>query len=147
MKRIWNQLYRKGLRKPIVSKNAVCKDNQIIFSVEYGGNQSKTDVVRMDLMTKELTTFLTESNSVRTVGVLEENKIYFSSFNGLAYCIDLRGDVVWSTNIGGGNASFEVLIDEDRIYFFDNTLYCLDKKSGDIIWINECESNDANCTG
>ena len=32
MKRIWNQLYRKGLRKPIVSKNAVCKDNQIILN-------------------------------------------------------------------------------------------------------------------
>ena len=146
MKKIWDQIYKKGLRNPLVSKNAVCKDNKIVFSIEYGGNNFKTDVVRMDLITKEFTSILTESNSVRTVGVLEDNKIYFSSFNGMAYCINLEGDVFWKTNIGGGNASFEVLIDEDRIYFFDNALYCLNKKGGAIVWINECESNDANCT-
>lgn len=146
MKKRWNLSYKKGLRNPLVSKNAVCRNHQLIFSVQYGGYNYVSDVINLNLDTQEVSLLLTEDNSIRTLGVHEENRIYFSTFSGFAYCMDFKGNVIWKTDIGDKSASFEVVIDEDRIYFYDYALYCLNKQNGEVIWMNLCENKNANCT-
>lgn len=144
MKRKWNQSYKKGLRNSLVSMNAVCEHNQLIMTVEYGGYNLQSNIIKLDLDTKEYSTLLTESCTVRVL-LKEDNRIYFSTFAGDAYCMDLDGNIIWKTDIGERNASFEVVIDEERIYFYDYTLYCLNKRNGEILWTNDCEKNKANC--
>lgn len=53
-------IIQKGLRNPLVSKNAVCRNHQLIFSVQYGGYNYVADVVNLNLDTQEVSLLLTE---------------------------------------------------------------------------------------
>ncbi|MCD8213869.1 MAG: PQQ-like beta-propeller repeat protein [Campylobacter sp.] len=66
--------------------------------------------------------------------------------SGKAYCLKENGELVWSTKIGEGNASFHVALDGDRFFASNRALFCLDKNNGKILWKNNDDGEKANST-
>lgn len=66
--------------------------------------------------------------------IIEENRIYISSYDGALYVIDRKnGKVIWKVDIG---ATREVVL-EDKLIFTSGTdgyVYSLNKESGKILW-------------
>lgn len=80
---------------------------------------------------------------MRSPGILAEDRFYFSTFRGMAYCVDLSGTLIWQTDIGGKNADWNILLDGDRLYMSAYGLYCLNREDGTIIWSVQtgCKTN------
>lgn len=144
MKEKWSYSYQKGLRGALVSFDCIQQDNDIYFVLHHGVSEWESLLIKLDIRTLDSQILFKEDHVMRSVGVFENNKFYFTTFKGMAYCVDVSGELLWQTDIGGKNADSNILLDEDRLYMSDDELYCLDKNSGNILWINketECKTN------
>lgn len=99
----------------------------------------ESQLIRFDLKDKEPKTLFTERHIIRSIGICEEGRRYFTSFSGKLYCVDDKtGNAIWITEAGRGNASWSIDMDEKHIYMFNERVYCIEKTTGNIVW----ESNE-----
>lgn len=145
MKKKWDYNYKKGLKAAMVSEELVKKDHYYYFVFKYGISDWKSEFIKFDADTLQARTIFEEDHIIRSTGLFEEDKFYFTSFKGLAYCMDIDGNLLWTTNISRNNADINVASDEDRIYVSNYSLYCLDKNTGNIIWKNEDSKEKTGC--
>jgi len=77
-------------------------------------------------------------NAIYSSPVKDGDIIYITSWNGNISAIDIKSnDKIWETNVGWSSSSSPTII-EDIVYVGSSEgTYCLDKKSGEIIWKNE----------
>jgi len=82
-----------------------------------------------------ISTYETEGE-VRGSFLVDNNLLYFGSYDHYFYCFDIKKHKVkWRIKTGGIIHAFPVSLGK-RIYFmsYNNVLYCLNKKNGTIIW-------------
>lgn len=115
------------------------------FAFTYGQFPWHGFILELNLATQECRTVYAEKHIVGSPGLYEEGKFYFTSYRGVALCVDVNGNLLWETKIGKGNPSREILIDGDRLYASNNSLFCLNKNTGEILWTNESYHKKNNC--
>ncbi len=142
-KKNWEYNYQKGLRGALVSVDAVERDEKIYFVLHYGERDWESLLIQLDMQSQEGTVLFRENHIMRSPGILSEDRFYFTTFKGMAYCVDLSGTVIWEADIGGQNADWNILLDGDRLYVSAYGLYCLNKDDGTILWSIQtgCKTN------
>lgn len=147
MKKKWFYNYKKGLRKPLVSSEIMKKDEHLYFVLSYEtGGFYESLLIKLDIKTLESEILFKVDHVMRSFGVFENDQFYFTTFEGMAYCVDIWGKLIWQTDIGGRNADDHVLMDDNRLYMSDDGLYCLNKENGQILWVNKDTECKTNCT-
>ena len=146
LKSKWVYSYAKGLKGPLVSVDCYTEENNLYFALDLGLSAFKSVLLKLNLDTQECKELFAENHTIRTTGLHEDGKLYLTSMKGMAYCVDLNGNKVWETDIGKNNASFKLAMDEERLYVSNYTMYCLDKKSGTILWANDEFNKKMNST-
>lgn len=142
-KKMWEYNYQKGLRGALVSVDMVEQDENLYFVLHYGEVNWESLLIRLDMQSIEGTILFREDHIMRSPGILAEDRFYFTTFRGKAYCVDLSGTVIWQTDIGGESADWNIVLDGDRLYMCAYGLYCLNKEDGTIIWSIQtgCKTN------
>ncbi|MCM1495059.1 MAG: PQQ-like beta-propeller repeat protein [Bacteroides sp.] len=151
-KKQWEYNYQKGLRGALISVDIIERNQQLYFVLHYGESKWESLLIRLDMQSLEGQTLFREAHVMRSPGILEDDRFYFTTFRGMAYCVDLSGTVIWQTEIGGEAADWNVLLDGNRLFMSAYGMYCLNKEDGFIIWSNPngCKTNcsfavDAAC--
>ncbi|MCD8213086.1 MAG: hypothetical protein LUC34_03395, partial [Campylobacter sp.] len=107
MKKLWRYVHKKGIRNPMVSTQILDADGFLYFTLCYSDKGFyKTDFVKFDAAKGAGEEIFSENHVCRSCGIYEEDKFYFTSMSGKAYCLIENCELVWSTKIGDGNASF-----------------------------------------
>ncbi|MCM1105047.1 MAG: PQQ-binding-like beta-propeller repeat protein [Clostridium sp.] len=132
----WVYCYGKGLRGASVSNRHHIIGDNMYFAFTYGQFPWHGFILELNLTTQECRTVYAEKHIVGSPGLYEEGKFYFTSYRGVALCVDVNGNLLWETKIGKGNPSREVLIDGDRLYASNNSLFCLNKNTGKILFFD-----------
>ena len=145
LKTRWTYNYKKGIQGAMVSKDYYIEGDKLYFGLAMGVSSFDSVLLELDLKTQEVRTIFEEKHIMRTAGIHEDGKIYLTTFKGIAYCVDLDGDICWSTDLGSTNASFKMALDGDRFYVSDYSIFCIDKKTGEIIWKNDTCKEKSNC--
>lgn len=145
LKSKWIYNYKKGLRDLMISNDYHLTANKLYFSLTFGSSSFNSILLELDLETHNARTIFEENHVVRTAGIHENGKIYLTTFKGIAYCLDMSGNICWSTNLNLDNASFKMALDGDRFYASDHGIFCLNKNTGEIIWKNESFNQKSNC--
>ena len=115
-KKKWEYNYQKGLRGALVSVDVVEQDEKLYFVLHYGESNWESLLIGWDMQSLEATVVLREDHVMRSLGILEGDRFYFTTFRGKAYCVDLTGTVIWQTDIGGQQADWNILMDGERLY-------------------------------
>jgi len=77
---------------------------------------------------------------------IDENNMYFTSWNGKIYCLDLKGNKIWNKQIGWSSTSTPT-IKQDLVFVgSSNGVFALNKENGDIIWQKEIGTVASNPT-
>ncbi len=90
---------------------------------------------------------MTLKNGVEGGAALDENRLYFGANNGKFYCVDaLSGKVLWTFKLNSESLT-QPLVHGDFVYHVagNNTLYSLNKKTGETVWV-KTNSAKANMT-
>ncbi|MCM1092299.1 MAG: PQQ-binding-like beta-propeller repeat protein [Butyrivibrio sp.] len=132
----WIYNYGK-LPAPMVSASHYTIGDKLYFTLSYGRHPWRGLILELDLLTQECRTVFEEKHIVGSPDVYEDGRFYFTSFRGVVMCVGVDGSLIWETAIGKGNPSKAVLMDGDRLYASNNSLFCLDKKTGEIMWTND----------
>lgn len=142
-KKKWEYNYQKGLRGALVSIDITERNGNLYFVLHYGERDWESLLIQVDMESREGQILFREDHVMRSPGILEDDRFYFTTFRGMAYCVDLSGTVIWQTEIGGQNADWNVLLDGNRLYMSAYGLYCLNKEDGTIIWSVQtgCKTN------
>lgn len=146
MKKKWTYNYQKGLKNALVSFDMLRLEDDLFFVLHYGISNWESVLIKLNVRTQESQVIFRENHVMRSVGAFEQDRFYFTTFKGIAYCIDTSGKIIWQTNIGGQNAAAQVLVDGDRVYVSDFALYCLEKDTGHVLWINKGQGEKTNCS-
>lgn len=144
LKSDWVFNYKKGIREAMVSWNYHVQGEKLYFVLLYGSFPFTSVLVELDMSTQESRTLYEVDHIVRSFKV-EKDRFYFTAMNGYAYCVDKDGKLIWEKLVKDDNASPELLIDGDRLYISNYSMFCLDKNTGDIIWTNDSYSEKCNC--
>ncbi len=88
---------------------------------------------------------LTFKDGVEGGATLDENRLYFGSNNGNFYCVDvLSGRILWQFELNSESLT-RPTVQGPAVYHVtgNNTLYALNKKTGETIWVktNSAKSN------
>lgn len=139
LKKQWNYKHE-GLRGALMSVAGEIKEDRLTYFLEYDkAGFYESQLVRFDLKEKTPETLFTEGHVIRSTGVCENGRRYFTSMSAKVYCLDEQtGEVLWETNAGKGNASWKIVLDEKHVYMSNDSIYCIDKENGNILW----ESNE-----
>lgn len=132
----WIYNYGK-LREPMVSTSHYIIGDKLYFSLSYGQSNWHGLILELDLLTQECRTVFEDNHLIGDPSVYEEGRFYFTSFRGVVLCVGVDGSLIWETPIGKGNPAREILMDGDRLYASNNSLFCLDKNTGEILWTND----------
>lgn len=144
-KTIWTYNYKKGLKVPMVSNDYFMEGDNIYFALSLGLNAFDSVLLALNVKTQETRVVFEENHVVRTAGILENGKIYLTTFKGEAVCVSLDGSVCWATELCPKNASFKMALDGDRFYVSDYAVFCLDTNTGEILWKNQTYQAKNNC--
>ena len=70
---------------------------------------------------------------------VQKDRVYLSGLNGIFYCLDKSGRVIWKFRLKGEMTTHPPVISGNRIYFgsFDKILYCLNT-DGRLEWTFKC---------
>lgn len=145
LKTKWTYQYRKNLREPMISADYYLEGENLYFALDLGLSAFDSVLLELNLKTQQARTIYEEKHVVRTAGIHEDGKIYFTSFRGMAYCLNLDGSICWATKISSSNPSSKITLDGDRFYVSDHSIFCLDKHTGKILWKNEIFNQKVNC--
>ena len=141
----WTYCYRKGLQAAMVSNNHHIIGDKLYFTLSYGRCPWYGLILELDLLTQACRTVFEENHIIGRLGLYEEERFYFTSFRGVTLCVGLNGSLLWETKIGNGNPSPKILIDGERLYVSNNSLFCLNKNTGEILWTNKDYNQKNNC--
>lgn len=121
--------WRTKLEGPVLGSNPVVRDNVI-----YIGSYSY-DFYALDRENGKVLWRFRTGGEIMSTAALWNEKIYFCSADGYAYCLGLEGGVVWKFKTGDKIASSPTVA-EGKIVFgcFDENYYCLDAETGNEIW-------------
>ena len=78
------------------------------------------------------------NNALVSVPIIDNNKVYVGSSDGIFRCIKLEtGELNWEFSGIRGYVESKPLVYQNNVYFtaWDGKLYSLDKNSGKLIWI------------
>lgn len=147
MKKIWTYNYQKGLRGALVSRQIIKKDNFLYFILCYDKKSFFESVlIKYNRNSMEGEVIFKENHVIRSAGIYECGKFYFTSLSGIAYCVKDNGEIIWNVPIGEGNADINIEDDGDVLFTANHGIYCIDKKTGNILWSNEENKNKTGCT-
>ena len=99
LKTKWTYQYRKNLREPMISADYYLEGENLYFALDLGLSAFDSVLLELNLKTQQARTIYEEKHVVRTAGIHEDGKIYFTSFRGMAYCLNLDGSICWATKI------------------------------------------------
>lgn len=145
LKTKWTYNHQKGAKGAMVSDDYHLEGDNLYFTLSLGLNAFDSVLLELDLKTRAARVVFEERHVVRTAGIHEDGKIYFTTFKGMAYCINLDGSICWSAELGSANASFKMALDGNRFYVSDYATFCIDKNTGKILWKNEAFRKKNNC--
>lgn len=145
LKSKWTYTFAKGLKGPMISNDYYLDRNNLYFALSLGIRSMNSVLLKLNLDNLDCKTLLEENHILRTAGIHENGRIYLTSMKGMAYCIDYEGNKIWETSIGDKNASFKIAMDDNHFYASNHSMYCLDKTTGKIIWMNDEFNHKINC--
>ena len=88
----------------MISHDYHIKDNYLYFALCIGTMLLKSVLIKLNLDSQEGMAILEEEHILRTAGLPEIDRMYLTSMEGMAYCIDFQGNKLWETTIGNNNA-------------------------------------------
>lgn len=150
LKKQWT-VKQSGLRNPLMSETATINDNTLVYFLEYDKSDQngyyESQLRYLDLKNLKERTVFSERHVIRDIGISENHRRYFTSFSGKLYCIDENeGNILWEVRVGKGNASWEIIADENNVYMFNGHMYAIDKQSGQIVWESPENLSHSKCT-
>lgn len=135
LKKQWDYK-QEGLRGALMSVAGEIKEDKLTYFLQYDkAGFYESQLVRFDVKEKTPKTLFTEGHVIRSIGVCENGRRYFTSMSAKVYCLDEQtGEVIWETKAGKGNASWDIVVDEKYVYMCNDSIYCIDKENGNILW-------------
>lgn len=143
-KKVW-EYKQSGLREVMVSETAALNANELTYFLEYKKDSFyESQLKRFNLHSQEEKVLFTERHVIRDLGLSESGRRYFTSFSRKLYCLDdTTGEIIWATEAGRFNASWDIVMDEQNIYMHNGRIYCINKVSGEIVWESSEDIKDA----
>lgn len=134
LKKMWNYKHE-GLRGTLMSVIGEIKEDILTYFLEYNkAGFYESQLIRFSLKGKTPEVLFTERHVIRSIGVCENGRRYFTSMSGKVYCLEEQtGKLIWETKVGKGNAGWDITVDEKHIYMCNDRVYCLDKENGSIV--------------
>lgn len=140
LKKVWSYKHE-GVRGPVVSTNALVEDDKLTYFLEYKKSGFyESQLMRFDMKEQEKNVLFTEPHVIRSIGIRENGRRYFTSMSAMVYCLnDETGEIIWQTKAGRGNASSSIKMDDKFIYMYNGRMFCIDKENGEIVWQSQGE--------
>ncbi|NIO23140.1 MAG: PQQ-binding-like beta-propeller repeat protein [Candidatus Aenigmarchaeota archaeon] len=123
------EIWRTKLEGPVMGSCPLVRGNVIyIGSYAY-------DFYALNRETGKIVWRFRTGGEVISTPAVWNDKIYFCSGDGYAYCLDLEGKPVWKFKTGDKVASSPAVA-EGKVVFgsFDDNYYCLDAETGEELW-------------
>lgn len=96
----------------------------------------------INIKNKEILWEFETSGKITAAPMIEKNSVYFGSWDGNVYSLDLStGTLKWTFKTGWG-IDTKPYISDGMVFVGsnDNNFYALDEKSGDLVWYFTCKS-------
>ncbi|MFX3632735.1 MAG: PQQ-binding-like beta-propeller repeat protein [Candidatus Pristimantibacillus sp.] len=139
-KLLWNYKLN-GLRNPSISPGVIV-DNKLFVAVCYskkGFYESMLLAIQLD--TQAVDTILTLPHLIRNTVLIEDDKLYLTSFDGSLYCIHYDSyQIEWKYETNPSrNLNPNIISSEDSIIVTEmhgqaRKTYCIDKQTGSERW-------------
>ncbi len=123
------EIWRTKLEGPIMGSCPLVRGN-VIYIGSYG-----YDFYALDRETGKIIWRFRTNGEIMSTPTVWNDKIYFCSGDGYAYCLDSEGKMVWKFKTGDKVASSPA-VKNGKVIFgcFDENYYCLDAETGKEIW-------------
>jgi len=123
------EIWRTKLDGPVMGSCPVIKGNAVYID-SYG-----YDFYALDRETGRIIWRFRTNGEIMSTPAVWNDKIYFCSGDGYAYCLDLEGKPVWKFKTGDKVASSPAVAEGKMVFGgFDENYYCLDAETGEEIW-------------
>lgn len=133
-----NLLWRKEIARSIyyspASSNPLLWGDKVIFTQPYDNSTKKGGIIALNWSSgEELWQF--GGNFAYSSPVRAEGNLLILSMGGELFCLSDKGTKVWSTKLGKSCFNSAPVIFKDKIFVvtFDNTLFVIDGKTGQIL--------------
>ncbi len=131
---LWRKETARSIYYSPASSNPLLLGNKVIFTQPYDNSTKKGGVIALNSSSgEELWQF--GGNFGYSSPVRANDNLLILSMEGELLCLSDKGTKVWSTKLGKTCFNSAPLISKDRIFVvtFDNTLFVIDRKTGQIL--------------